>query len=389
MTPGARIAAAIGVLDRVLAGEAAEPGLLRWSRASRFAGSGDRAAVRDLVFSALRRRETFAALGGARSGRGLMIGLLRHRGEDLDAVFTGQGHAPMPLSDAERDVPPPDLTPPDLPPLADLPEWVRPGWTASLGASAQAVAEAMGDRAPVWLRTNLARVNRDEAAAVLAQDGIETQPSDLSPAALRVISGERRLSQSAAYRDGLVELQDLSPQLACEALPLRAGARVLDYCAGGGGKTLALASRQPDASYFAHDAAPQRMADLPARAGRAGARVTVLPKPSGQFDLVVADVPCSGSGTWRRTPDARWRLTPQDLQRLIGIQAQILDKVAGLVAPGGCLAYMTCSVLDDENDNQISHFLARIPGYAPVMRRRWTPLDGSDGFFLALLSRGG
>lgn len=381
MTPGARISAAIQILDRILAGEAAEPGLLRWSRGSRFAGSGDRAAVRDLVFGALRRRETLAALGGARTGRGLMIGWLRHQGQDPAALFTGQGHAPAPLTGAETDLPAADP-----PPLADLPDWLRPAWRASLGDLAQPVAEAMGDRAPVWLRTNLARTSREDAAAALARDGIEAQPAPASPTALQVVSGERRLSQSAAYRDGLVELQDLSPQLACEALPLARGARVLDYCAGGGGKVLALAARQPDALYFAHDAAPARMADLPARATRAGAKITVLPKPAGRFDLVVADVPCSGSGTWRRTADARWRLSAGDLDRLVRLQADILGRVAGLVAPGGVLAYMTCSVLESENDFQINAFCNKHTAFSQVFSHRWTPLDhGGDGFFLALL----
>lgn len=386
MTPGARISAAIEVLDRILAGEAAEPSLLRWSRGSRFAGSGDRAAVRDLVFGALRRRETLAALGGARTGRGLMIGWLRHQGQDPGALFTGQGHAPAPLTGAEAATPAPDL-----PPLADLPDWLHPEWRASLGDLAQPVAEAMGQRAPVWLRTNPARASRETAAAALARDGIETQPVEVSPTALCVVSGERRLSQSAAYRDGLVELQDLSPQLACEALPLTPGARVLDYCAGGGGKVLALAARQPSAHYFAHDAAAQRMADLPARAARAGARITVLPRPAGQFDLVVADVPCSGSGTWRRTPDARWRLSAPDLDRLVAIQSDILEQVAGLVAPGGALAYMTCSVLDRENRNQINAFCQKHPAFSTDVSQRWTPLDhGGDGFYLALLRhRGG
>ncbi|MGP9806316.1 RsmB/NOP family class I SAM-dependent RNA methyltransferase [Paracoccus sp. NSM] len=383
MTPGARIAAAIEVLDQILAGDPAEAALLRWSRASRFAGSGDRAALRDLVFGALRQRNTLAALGGALTGRGLMIGMARAEGRDPQALFTGTGHAPAPLTEAEA-----AHSPPPLAPLADLPDWLHPAWRASLGDRAEAVAAAMGQRAPVWLRANLARGGRDAAVAALAEDGISALPGE-GASSLRVTQGERRVAASRAYRDGLVELQDLSPQLACEDLPLAPKTRVLDYCAGGGGKVLALAARQPDALFFAHDAAPQRLKDLPARAVRAGARVSILPRVTGVFDLVVADVPCSGSGTWRRSPDARWRFAPQDLAGLRATQAQILRDVAGMVAPGGHLAYMTCSLLAEENDSQINGFLPEHRQFSLLRRQVWTPIEAGDGFFLAVLRREG
>lgn len=369
------------VLDAILSCSPAEQALLRWSRASRFAGSGDRAAVRDLVFGALRRRDSLAALGGGMTGRGLILGALRAEGGDPAALFTGAGHAPAPLTAAEAaHQPPPEL--PD-----DLPDWLRPLWHEALGSDAAAVAEAMRHRAPVWLRVNLARVAPEAAAAALAAEGIETAPAPQLPSALRVLSGERKLAASHAYADGLVELQDLSAQLAADALPLGAGSRVLDYCAGGGGKSLALAARAPGARITAHDALPQRMADLPARARRAGTKIDVTTRPTGTFDLVVADVPCSGSGTWRRTPDAKWRLTPGDLEDLTRLQAEILAKVAPLVAPGGHLAYMTCSLLTAENAVQVAGFLGENSGFALRLQRLWTPLDASDGFFLALLQR--
>ncbi|ODT59443.1 RsmB/NOP family class I SAM-dependent RNA methyltransferase, partial [Paracoccus sp. SCN 68-21] len=265
MTPAARIAAAIGVLDQILAGAPAEQALLRWSRANRFAGSGDRAALRDLVFGALRRRDSLAALGGGLSGRGLMVGHAHQAGLPLDAIFTGEGHAPAPLT-------PQEAAPQATDPLPDdLPDWLRPDWHRALGAQADAVAQAMTDRAPVWLRVNLAQHDPAAVAEALAAEGIATQPAPDLPSALRVVSGDRLVARSACYRDGLVELQDLSAQLASAVPPLSPGARVLDYCAGGGGKSLALAAREPAARIFAHDALAQRMADLPARAARAGA----------------------------------------------------------------------------------------------------------------------
>lgn len=381
MTPGARIAAAITVLDAILSGQAAEQALLRWSRASRYAGSGDRAALRDLVFGALRRRDSLAAMGGAMTGRGLMIGHLRAAGIDPATVFTGKGHAPAPLTGAEAAVLPPEPLP------DDLPDWLRPVWGASLGADAGAVAAAMTDRAPVWLRVNPRRATPEAAARALADEGIVTEPAPDLPGALRVTANERAVARSQAYRDGLIELQDLSPQRACAALALDDGMRLLDYCAGGGGKALALASRQPGMHVEAHDADPRRMTDIPARAARAGLRITVTQAPRRDFDLVVADVPCSGSGTWRRTPDAKWRLTPQALGDLQALQARILNQAAGLVGPGGRLAYMTCSLLDGENGDQVKAFLARNDGFRRLDQRRWTPLDGGDGFFLAVLAR--
>lgn len=379
MTPPARIAAAIGILDAVLSGQPAEQALLRWSRASRFAGSGDRAAVRDLVYEALRRRNTLAARGGA-GGRGLMIGYLREAGQDPDVLFTGEGYAPLPLSEAERQSA-------EAVETDDLPDWLLPRWRASLGEDASEIARTMGHRAPVWLRVNPRRGDVDTAVGALASDGIEIEPHPHLPTALKVTAGERRVAQSAAYLGGLVELQDLSPQLACDALPLRQGDRVLDYCAGGGGKTLALAGRQEGLHLVAHDAGPSRMRDLPRRAERAGVSVALTDAPKGTFDLVVADVPCSGSGTWRRSPDAKWRLTPAALEEVIRTQASILETVAGLVAPGGHLAYMTCSLLRDENEDRIDDFLARHPDFSLEKCHRWTPLNAGDGFFLALISR--
>lgn len=381
MTPAARIAAAIQILDRILAGDPAEPALLRWSRASRYAGSGDRAAVRDLVFDSLRRLRSRAGLGGAVSGRGLMLGMCRDEGIDPATVFTGEGHAPAPLSSAEAAAGTP--TPAEQ---LDLPDWLLPLWRQSLGTDAEPVALALRDRAPVWLRVNLRRASPDAALAALARDAIAAEPHPGLASALRVTEGARRLTGSSAYREGLVELQDLSPQLACELLPAQGS--LLDFCAGGGGKALALAARGA-APVLAHDIDAGRMADLPARADRAGVQIRLAAPGdvSGRFDLVVADVPCSGSGTWRRTPDAKWRLTAADLTRLQGSQAAILDQAARFVAPGGHLAYMTCSLLDGENAVQADAFLARNGEFQPVRQRRFSPLNASDGFFLALMRR--
>nr|WP_052174735.1 RsmB/NOP family class I SAM-dependent RNA methyltransferase [Paracoccus sanguinis] len=337
--------------------------------------------MRDLVFDALRRRRSHAALGGAETGRGLILGALREAGQDPDTIFAAAPYAPLPLTAAERDA----GRPPSPAEATDLPDWIADRLAADLGDGFPPVAAALRERAPVWLRVNFARGTRDDARAALIAAGVETSADPRCDTALLVTHGARSVQGSAAYREGLVELQDLSPQMACAGLDVKPGLRVLDLCAGGGGKSLALAAR--GAKVTAWDATPARMRDLPARAARAGASIDIAPAlPSGQFDLVVADVPCSGSGSWRRTPDAKWRLTEADLARLVAVQAGILDTAAERVAPGGRLAYMTCSLFAAENAGQIDAFLRRNQRFALKAQRTLTPLDASDGFFVAELS---
>lgn len=382
MTPNARISAAIDILDLVLGGMPAEAALLRWSRSSRFAGSGDRNAVRDLVFDGMRRLRSRAALGGSLSGRGVMLGMCRETGADPVNVFTGEGHAPPPLTAAELAA---GQVPEGLEAL-DLPDGVWPLWQQSLGHRAEDVARAMQDRAPVWLRVNALKSDPQKAIVALQAEGITCQPHPELPAALMVTDGARKIAASTAYRDGLIELQDLSPQLACAALP--AAKRALDYCAGGGGKALALAASGVG-SVVAHDASAARMTDLTQRAHRAGARIQIAAPGSvkGSFDLVLVDVPCSGSGTWRRTPDAKWRFSMPAFHNLLQTQKDILDEVVPHVAPKGHLAYMTCSVLTPENGDQIAAFLTRHPDFEQDFQRSFLPPEASDGFFMAVLRR--
>jgi len=183
-----------------------------------------------------------------------------------------------------------------------------------------------------------------------------------------------------------VEVQDGSSQAAMETVTARKGARILDFCAGGGGKTLALGGRI-DAAFHAHDADPRRMTDLPGRATRAGLAVTVLAPGDAAvhapYDVVICDVPCSGSGTWRRTPDAKWRLAPDALAHLCRTQDDILDAAWGLCRAGGTLVYVTCSLLEVENEERVAAFRTRHPGAAVRLQRRWPVTEGGDGFFVA------
>ncbi len=383
MTPGARVAAAIEIIDRIRDGAAAEQALTAWARASRFAGSKDRAAVRDYVFDVLRARRSL----GDGTGRALMMRLLARDGVGIDTHFTGEGHAPAPLGDDERA----DLAQPlQLSQAAthDLPEWLWPLWTDSLGADAKDAALALQTRADVFLRVNQKRATPADIIRSLAAEDIVAQPHETISGCLRVIQNARRIKASAAYADGLIELQDASSQFAVQAVPVTPGARVLDYCAGGGGKALAFADLY-DAAIFAHDIAPKRMADLPARADRAQVQITPLATAAldqhAPFDVVFCDAPCSGSGTWRRTPDAKWQLTPARLDALQKIQAQVLDRAAGLVADTGMLVYATCSVLKGENQAIIAGFLDENPGWQVTATHQLLPGPAGDGFFLCVM----
>ena len=384
MTPGARVAAAIEILDTMRRGSAAEQALTRWARTSRFAGSKDRAAVRDHVFDVLRRRRSAAALGSGDTGRALMIGALRQRGEDVSALFTGEGHAPAPLSDAEQAAGTPSLRKGEQ---WNLPDWLLPEFERSLGEGAPATALELQSRAPVTLRVNALKSSRDDAIARLATESILAVPNPLSDTALSLMDGARKLRNAAAYRDGIVELQDASSQAVVDLLP--EGRRALDYCAGGGGKALALAAQ--GRRVRAHDIDSARMQDLPARADRAGVEITRCTAAElnrmTPFDLVLCDAPCSGSGAWRRAPEGKWTLTQDRLDHLCDVQDEVLDNAAPLVAPNGWLVYATCSVLRCENEERVIDFLHRNAGWHCTFQRRFDVTQHGDGFFTAHLTR--
>jgi len=383
MTPAARVQAAIELLDAIAAGKPAEQALTSWARSARYAGSKDRAAVRDHVFDALRCWRSAGVRGGGDSGRARMIGLLRLQDQALAPLFSGQGHAPAPLTGAEEAA----GRPPDGAEAWDLPDWLATRFRESLGADAGAVAQALRTRADVFLRVNTLKATVDTARAALGRDGIVAEPHVLSPTALRVTEGTRAVARSDAFQSGLVELQDVASQAVVDALPVSKGMRVMDYCAGGGGKALALAARLQGGAVDAHDAAPRRMADLPSRALRAGADIRPVAKPQGLYDLVLCDAPCSGSGAWRRSPDGKWRLTPARLEELRNTQAAILDRAANLVSNEGWLAYATCSVLAEENAEQVAGFFRRAPDWRLQDSRQFLPMAGGDGFFVAILTR--
>ena len=384
MTPGARVAAAIEILDMIHDGQAVEKSLTAWARRSRFAGSKDRAAVRDHVFDTVRNWRADAVRGGSGTGRGRMIGRLRALNMDIDALFHGEGHSPEPLTDEEKVA---GQGPTEQADVWNMPDWILPELERSLGESAADTAVMLQSRAPITLRVNLGKCNISQAAADLAEIGVETQANPVCSTALTITAGERKLRNSPAYLEGWVELQDASSQAIVADLP--EAEQVLDYCAGGGGKALALAAQ--GRKVIAHDINFDRMMDIPARAERAGTSIKLLAtdmiEAEGLFDLVLVDAPCSGSGAWRRSPEGKWALTEERLAELTVVQDSILDETVQYVSQGGALVFGTCSVFKCENEDRISAFLARHSGWKCVKQTRLDVSEMADGFFVAHLTR--
>lgn len=391
MTPAARLQTAITLLDDILAGEPAERCLTRWARSSRYAGSRDRAAVRDMVFDCLRQRRSFHWRSGqaVETGRSILCGYLLATGEDPVALFDGSDYGAAQLSGEEIAAFRKDMRDATLADALDFPDFLLPELERSLGDRLVANLANLQTRAPVDLRVNSLKSTPVRAAKMLADEDIGTTDVPTVDTALRVTENARRVNNSRAYRDGLVELQDASSQAVALAAGAKPGMRVVDYCAGGGGKTLALAATMQNAGkLIAHDARPARMKDIPHRAKRAGVQVEVrntedMAALHGTCDLVLVDAPCSGTGSWRRNPDAKWRITEPRLRALSVLQGEILDIAMKLVRPGGRLVYATCSILRCENADVVAAFLSRHKG-AELAREIVFDVDqAGDGFYFS------
>jgi 16S rRNA (cytosine967-C5)-methyltransferase len=383
------VQAAIEILDAVIAA-AAEDGppadaiVTRYFKTRRYAGSKDRRAVRELVFRAIRRSGERPA-----SGRAAMVGLAADD-PALAAQFDGLPHGPQPIGEDE----------------VGAAESIVPGWLKG-ELSPLVIPEewpALLERAPLDLRVNIASTIRNAILEAFP----EANPTKLSPWGIR-LPPDSKVDQSPSYLNGLVEVQDEGSQLIALACKPSDGMRVVDLCAGAGGKALALAAAAPAAEILACDTNRARLMQLPPRAERAGAAIAVrlldgdreaaqMVDWDGQADVVLVDAPCSGSGTWRRNPEGRWRLTPSRLDRVAALQSRLLEIAAPLVKPGGSLVYAVCSLLHREGAGQISDFLGRhsswiVQDALPFGRqdgdgRVLTPgHDGTDGFFVARLQR--
>ena len=384
MTPSARAAAAIEILDAWEAGDQRAEKILRdWGRANRYAGSKDRRAIGDLVYACIRRRRSLLTSHSATGGRGMVLGLVMAEGAEPAEVFSGEKYAPSPLTEAERTA---AAAAPSDPARFDHPDWMEAPLKRSLGDGYAAAMEALQTRAPIGLRVNTLKTTLSEAARALAADGVETIPSDLDRDALIAPPGAR-ISQARAYLDGDVELQDPASQAAARLAAAKAGETVLDYCAGGGGKTLALAAHMGgQGRLIAHDIAPDRLQQTTTRAQRAGAAVECRDPAGmtpliGACDLVFVDAPCTGSGSWRRDPEGKWRLTPDAFADYQALQRQVFAEALRYVAPGGRLAYATCSLFREENVDLSEWARTSFPDLRAGASLRLSPAALNDGFY--------
>jgi 16S rRNA (cytosine967-C5)-methyltransferase len=441
VTPGARVAATIELLDEIVS-RADRPADLvanAFFRARRFIGGGDRRAVSERAWGILRRwgqlhwwleRTRHPALQAGGLARGIVAADLvlvdRLKFGEVEAMFDGGRHRPAPFDEAEsralRQMEGHSLSHPEQPDWVRLnvQEWLAPHLKEAYGEAWGREIAALETPPPVDLRVNRLKTTVEEARAALKREGIDTEPMRYAANGLRL---KRRLSLVAgeAFQAGLVEIQDEGSQLVAALLDARPGMQVADYCAGAGGKTLAIAAGMNNKGrVVALDVLETRLDRSAQRLRRAGAhnveRRTLdsdnrkwLKRQAGAFDRVLVDAPCTGTGTWRRNPDGRWTLRPEDLAELVPKQAAILDAAARLVKPGGGLVYATCSVLPAENERQVETFLERHPDFAVVPvadvwhdatghdapfdiaagpYMRLSPLrHGTDGFFAAALIR--
>jgi 16S rRNA (cytosine967-C5)-methyltransferase len=385
MTPAAHIAAAIEILDLILAGEYVEVSLNRWGRSNRFAGSGDRNAIRDLVFDALRQKNSLTKRSKDISGRSWIIALLQKKEVNLDKYFGVSKYSPPKITKPELDLLPLE----NEYDLYDIPDWLWPKWKATLGEKAHDVAIKLKERANIFLRVNTSKGTRRNALQALEKEGIISKLHPTVSTALVVNKGYRKIKNSEAYSLGLVELQDASSQASVLQLSMNQLGPILDFCAGGGGKSLALNAFLNQA-IFAHDVNFGRMKDLPKRARRSGADIRII-KPedlkSSYYGLVFCDVPCSGSGSWRRDPEGKWSLKLKDYENLLSVQENILNSASKLVKSNGTLLYATCSVLEDENQAQIKKFMQKSNEWLFQKEKLFIPNELGDGFYFAILAK--
>jgi 16S rRNA (cytosine967-C5)-methyltransferase len=429
MRPGARIAAAAEVLDDILnRHRPASTALADWGRAHRFAGSGDRAAIGTIVFDALRRRASISARMGVDTPRALALGAasraLGLSAEEVARSADGSEHALAPLDERETHGLSADLSPDAGASVSgDIPEWLLPSFERAFGERAAAEGAALAARAPVDLRVNALKATREKVLKALSH--FSAEPTPHSPFCVRVPAPEGaakapHLEAETAHGKGWYEVQDEGSQIAALLAGVGPRMQVLDLCAGAGGKTLAMAAgMQNTGQVYAYDADKKQLRPIFERLKRAGVRnvqvmdagdEAALTALGSRFDVVLVDAPCTGSGTWRRKPDAKWRLKPANIPERVAEQKQVIELGAGLTKPGGLLVYVTCSVLPEENRDQVAAFLAehaefsvepygdvwsvRVGGEAPGSADgrsdtlQLTPAQhGTDGFFIALMRR--
>jgi 16S rRNA (cytosine967-C5)-methyltransferase len=420
MRDGGRVSAAIEVLTEIEARHfPVKMALKRWGETARYAGSKDRAFVSGLVLDALRRKRSLGWMMGDTSARGVVLGVLSVTWKwtlERIAEAAAEEHGFGALTDGERAhlANPVSLDVAPAPVAGDYPDWLEPRLIRVFGADQTVEMQALSERAPVDLRVNTLKTDTERGAKAVALIG--AVPAGFLPTAFRIPAPEAAdrtpsVESVPAFSKGWFEVQDLGSQIAAAVAGEVKGKQVLDFCAGGGGKTLALAAAMGNTGQiFAHDSDARRLADTIRRGQRAGVRNLQIRSPieatplkglEGKIDVVFVDAPCTGAGTWRRHPDAKWRLSPDQLAKRQIEQDSVLEDASTFVKAGGRMVYVTCSLLADENEDRVAGFLERHPEFTvkpialdgvehvtPEGYLRLTPhRAGTDGFFAAVLER--
>jgi len=427
MTPAARLQASIELLDEVLGTDRAADGVISaYFRTRRFIGAGDRRSVSDQVWRVLRHRARLGWSLGTDHPTGRLFvaaNLVRGEGKSIDAImglYSGAKNGPEPLAAHEKRmierVPTKDLATAPRQVKLECPWWLLEKFDAAFGDGADNELAALDSEAALDLRVNTLKCTRDDMIAALKAEDLDAKPTPLSPLGVR-LPARISLGDHAGFKDGMFEVQDEASQLCAQLVDAKPGMTVMDLCAGAGGKTLAIAATmQNKGRLIACDVSVGRLERSKLRLRRSGVHNATLriledndkwiKRQAGTFDRVLVDAPCSGTGAWRRNPDARWHLKPENLESLRAVQDSVLDQGAPLVKLGGRLIYATCSLLPEENTQRVEAFLARHGGFKPIpVAEVWTAIlptpcptsenfltltpfrYGTDGFFVAIFER--
>lgn len=379
----------IEILDTYLNEAKIDSVLRKWAIKHRFAGSSDRRKIKDIIFDIIRQKKSCEHVGGGFSGRNLLIGYLKLKGTELSSVFDNSKFGPEELTIKEQNI---NVDFSNLSNIyeLDFPSWLIPILRRSLLNEFSYVVKALRNRSHIQLRVNLKKISRLNAMKKLQKNNIKCEINELCSTALNVLNGAQHILTSPCFENGFVELQDAGSQLVSELIEINYNDKVLDMCAGAGGKSLAIScGAELDATYFAWDINFDRMKDIDARSKRAGVKIEKVIKLSSKsfYNKIIIDAPCSGSGSWRRDPEGKWRLDEDILDNYVKTQKELILKGLKLLAPRGQILYITCSILDIENGKLIDDLISSVLSLKLVRSISLVPSSKSDGFYGAVLEK--
>lgn len=379
----------IEILDTYLNEAKIDFVLRKWAIKHRFAGSSDRRKIKDIIFDIIRQKKSCEHVGGGFSGRNLLIGYLKLKGTELSSVFDNSKFGPEELTIKEQNI---NVDFSNLSNIyeLDFPSWLIPILRRSLLNEFSNVVKTLRNRSHIQLRVNLKKISRLNVMKKLQKNNIECEINELCSTALNVLNGAQHILTSPCFENGFVELQDAGSQLVSELIEINYNDKVLDMCAGAGGKSLAIScGAELDATYFAWDINFDRMKDIDARSKRAGVKIEKVIKLSSKsvYNKIIIDAPCSGSGSWRRDPEGKWRLDEDILDNYVKTQKELILKGLKLLAPRGQILYITCSILDIENGKLIDDLISSVLSLKLVRSISLVPSSKSDGFYGAVLEK--